>query len=96
MIINNLNLKCVPVAPNETDAILIVDANTVLPLPIPLQSLKVISRKNCEITQHMGGMQLHEFSLRNSGNLLKPTRAFAFEYCLGVLSTEGTNHSPTL
>lgn len=79
MIINDLNLECVPVAPNETDAILIVDANTVLSLPIPLQSLKMISGENREITQHMGGMQLHELSLRNSGNLLQSTRALAFE-----------------
>jgi hypothetical protein len=47
MIINDLNFKCIPVAPNETDAILIINANAVLSLPIPFQSLKVVAGKDC-------------------------------------------------
>jgi hypothetical protein len=47
MIVNNLNFECITIAPNETDAILIVDANTVLALPITLQSFEVIPRKDC-------------------------------------------------
>jgi hypothetical protein len=79
VVINYFDIKRVPIAPNETDAILIVDANTVLALPIPFQSLKVIPWKNCQIAQSMGGVQLHKLSLRNSGDLLKPPRALAFE-----------------
>jgi hypothetical protein len=51
MIINYLNVKRITIAPNETDAILIVDANTVLTLPITLQSFKAIPWKDCQITQ---------------------------------------------
>jgi hypothetical protein len=51
MIINYLNVKCIAIAPNETDTILIVDADTVLTLPITLQSFKAIPRKDCQITE---------------------------------------------
>jgi len=51
VIINNLHIECITIPPNETDAILIVDADTVLTLPIALQSLKVIPWKDYQITQ---------------------------------------------
>lgn len=79
MIVNNLNLERVAVSPNETEAILIVDADTVLTLPIALQSLKVIPWEDCQITQSMSGVQLHKLSLSDSGNLLQPSCALAFE-----------------
>jgi hypothetical protein len=56
VVINYLNIKRITIAPNETDSILVVNANTVLTLPIPLQSLKVITWKDCQIAQSMGGV----------------------------------------
>jgi len=50
VVINYLNVKRIAIAPNETDAILIVDADTVLALPIAFQSLKVIPWKDRQIT----------------------------------------------
>jgi len=47
MIINDLNFKGITISPDETNAILIVDANTVLASPITLQSFEVIPRKDC-------------------------------------------------
>ena len=51
MVINDLDVKRIAIAPNETDPILIVDADTVLTLPIAFQSFKAIPGKDCEITQ---------------------------------------------
>jgi hypothetical protein len=51
VVINYLNIKRIPIAPNETDAILVIDANTVLALPIPFQRLKVIPWKDCQIAK---------------------------------------------
>jgi len=51
VVINYLNIKRIAIAPNETDAILVVDANTVLALPIPFQGLKMIPWKNCQIAK---------------------------------------------
>jgi len=79
VVVNYLNVKRIAIAPNETDAILIVDAYTVLTLPIAFQSLKVIPWKDRQITQAMSSVQLHKLSLRDSGDLLKPPHALAFE-----------------
>jgi hypothetical protein len=46
MIINYLDVKRIAIPPNETDAILIVDADAVLTLPIALQTFKVIPGKD--------------------------------------------------
>jgi hypothetical protein len=49
--INNLHIERITIVPNETNAILVVDTDAVLALPIALQSFKVIPRKDCQITQ---------------------------------------------
>jgi hypothetical protein len=49
MIVNNLNFKSITVSPNETNAILIVNPDTVLAFPITLQGFKAITRKDCNI-----------------------------------------------
>jgi len=51
VVINDLNVKRIAIAPNETDPILIVDADTVLALPIAFQSFKMIPWKDCQIAQ---------------------------------------------
>ena len=47
MIVNNLNFERITLSPNETNAILIVDADAVLAFPITLQSFEMIARKDC-------------------------------------------------
>ena len=79
MVINYLNVKRIAIAPNETDAILVIDADTVLPFPIALQNFKLIPWKDCKITQAMRSVQLQKFSLRDPGNSLKSLRTSAFK-----------------
>jgi hypothetical protein len=38
VVINYLYVKSIAIAPNKADAILIIDADTVLPFPIALQN----------------------------------------------------------
>lgn len=59
MIINYLDVECIAISPNETDAILIVDTDTVLTLPIAFQSFKPIPWEDGEITQEVRRVQLH-------------------------------------
>jgi hypothetical protein len=77
MIIHNLNLENITVAPNETNTKLIVNPNAVLTLSIPLQNLKVIAWKDRKIAQLIGRMQVHQFSLGNPCNLRKSGAASA-------------------
>jgi hypothetical protein len=56
VIINYLNFKRIALTPNETNAILIIDSDTVLTPAISSQSLKMIPRKDRQITQSTRGM----------------------------------------
>jgi hypothetical protein len=54
MVINNFNVERIAVLPNETEAILIVDPDAVLTLPIAPQSFQMISGKDRQVAQSMG------------------------------------------
>jgi hypothetical protein len=74
MIVYDLNFERITISPSETDAILIVDSNTVLAPPSTLQRFKVITGKDRQISQLVCCVNLHKLSLRHSGDPLKPTR----------------------
>jgi hypothetical protein len=79
MIIDNLNFERITISPCETDAILIIDADTMLTLPITLQGFEMITGKDRQIPKLMSSMYVFEFSLRHSGDPLKPARALAIK-----------------
>ena len=57
MVIDNLHIVGIPVAPDKADAPLIVDANTVL------KRFQVISRGRGKVAKLRGNIQLPEFPL---------------------------------
>lgn len=66
MVINNFNVIGYVTEPFKTDAILCVDANAMLPMPIPFQCFKTITRWNSQIIEHFGRVQLLQLSCRNT------------------------------
>ena len=54
MIIDNFNIVDVPVASSKTDTPLPVDANAVLTFTVPVQSFKMIARRNPQ------GLQIYD------------------------------------
>ena len=54
MVIDNLYLFGVAVAPDETDTPLLVDADTLLSFSIPFQGLEAVRRWNTKIIQRLG------------------------------------------
>src|SRR5438132_7472768 len=96
MIIGNLNVIRVGLTPGETDAVLIVDTNTILSATITFQCLKVIPRKHRQITGLSRGVQLFELPLSYSLNLLKLATAKAMKYCLGLFISKRTDHKSIL
>ncbi len=63
MIIHNLNLKGTAGMPHETDTVLIVDPNAVLPRPVSAQGLEPVSRWRPKVVELDGRIQ--------NGELLK-------------------------
>ena len=57
MIINDLDIVSVPLAPTEANAPLFVDPNAILSLPVASQFLKAISRRDTKIIQSLRRIQ---------------------------------------
>src|ERR1022692_1498598 len=71
VIIDNLNVFCFAVVPREADSPLIVDANTVLPQPVSLESLKPIPARCAQILKSSRRIQPPQPRPRRSLERLK-------------------------
>lgn len=71
VVIDNFNIDRTQriFGPVETDSPLIVDPNTILPFPIPLQPLKTVPRQGRQIMKSRGGFEPIEFQ---PGHTLNP------------------------
>jgi hypothetical protein len=58
VIIHDLHIVSVPVVPDETDAILIVDPNAVLSTPIACERLEPVAGEYCEVTEVVRRLEL--------------------------------------
>jgi hypothetical protein len=63
MIVDDLEVICVAISPNEANPPLIVDPDAVLALPIRSKVLQPIARWCPEITEASGVLDLHELSV---------------------------------
>ncbi len=59
--------------PAETNAPLLVDANAVLPFPIPFQGFHTIARRDAQVFETPGAMHLIELARRQRRYLLRNT-----------------------
>jgi hypothetical protein len=66
-----LYLKGVSIRPLENDPPLVVDPDRMEAFPSPFQSFEAISRRNPEISQVGGFMQIQKLSPRRSSKLLR-------------------------
>jgi len=57
MVVDDLNVIYGVLLPSEANSKLSVDPDAVLPHPIPLQSLKVICRRDGQIIQESSGLE---------------------------------------
>jgi len=72
MVIDNLHIVGIPVAPDKADAPLIVDANTVLPFSVAFKRFQVISWGRSKVTKLRSHVQLPEFPLYHPLDSPKP------------------------
>jgi hypothetical protein len=71
VIVDDLYVVCVAVPPNEANTPLVIDADAVLAVPVALQGLQSISRRNGNVGEVSGSIQLPQFSQRNPLNAFK-------------------------
>jgi hypothetical protein len=96
MVVHHVYLLRLAVLPDETDPILVVDPDAVLPLSISGKSLETIAGKCPEVVQALGGVQLGQLPLRDLGNGPKPSRRVPLEQGLGVTAPERADHGTRL
>ena len=66
VVIHDLHVKSISIAPNETHAILIVDSNAVLPSTITAKPLQVIPWRHPQVIELEGSIQDGELLERSS------------------------------
>ena len=62
MVVNKLDLVRIAVPPAETNAPLIIDANTVLARSLPFEFLQAIAGRDAQVLELLGGVNEAEFS----------------------------------
>lgn len=76
MIVHDLNVMGVSIIPNKANTPLVVYLDTVLPLPIPSEWLRVIPRRRCQIAQLCGSINLAQLSQCDALYLSKLSTGF--------------------
>jgi hypothetical protein len=94
VLVNDLNLVGIAIFPAETDAPLIVHANTVLTGAITPELLQSIARRNAEVLEPLGRIHCHKFAQHRALEIrgVSPD-GLASEQTLGIAIGEGLNHS---
>ncbi len=67
MIINDFNLKSVVCSPHDANEVLVVDPNTVLPMPLAAQFFQAVPRRSREIVEFRCGIKHGQLATRRSG-----------------------------
>jgi hypothetical protein len=92
MVVGDLRVEHVASPPDETDAPPVVDPDAVLPLSVTLERLEPVSRRDSEVMEPPGPMEIQEPS---SGSSLKSSTPRNIEIVgqrFGVSATKRLNH----
>jgi len=92
VIVHDLNLMGVPIAPGEAEPPLIVDAHAVLPFSISEQCLQAIPWRRCQVAQFRRAIQLPKLSACDLLDRLKAPAALATVKPLCFHATERPDH----
>lgn len=94
MIINDLDVPCVPVEPDETDPPAIVDADTVPALAVAPKGLEAIAGRNRHVLQYDGTVQHNEFPVRREVQLRRQAlEGLPLKQRLGLFVGKRSDHA---
>lgn len=96
VVIDDLDLLCMPFGPYEAKPPLAADPDAVLALSIMLQRLELIARRNPEEVQGCGGMQLLQLPESDSLDVHKAFHPQSFKQGLRIPATKTQDHGDIL
>src|ERR1017187_7330469 len=92
MVVGNLHVVCVPILPDETDAVLVVDADAVLPFPGAFQNFQTVAGNRCRVAERSRLIQMDELTERSLFDGPKLLRGVLQEYPLSLSISIRLNH----
>jgi hypothetical protein len=91
MIIDNFNVGCIPVRPNETDAVPVVDPDGVLAFAVFRERFERCASA-CKIRERSGVIEQHQTPESDALNIAELAAGFFPEDVLGFFAAEGVDH----
>ena len=79
MIVHDLDIVSVPFAPDETDPVLVVDANRMLAFAVALERFQPVPRRNGQIGQPFHGIEQNQLAAGNAVDAPKQLRRLIVE-----------------
>jgi hypothetical protein len=92
VVIDDFDIKRIPIFEPKTYTPLIVDANAPLPFPVSSQRFQAVSWRDSQILQRLGVIQHLQLALGNCGKGLETPGAFAFKQRVCVSATKALDH----
>ena len=97
MIVHTLRVSDADLRPSKKDPVLLVDPDTVMPPPVPLQRLQMVAGRNPQILDGVGVVENEQLGPSSTlevrrTDLPSDLRVFAVEDILGAFVTEGQDH----
>src|ERR1035438_4494978 len=92
MVVGNLHVAGISILPDETDAVLVVDSDAVLPLPRAFQGFQAVARNRCQIAKRSRLVQMHELTEDGLFDGPKLLRRLLLKYLFGFSVAKRLNH----
>jgi len=92
VIVHDLHVEGVAVFPEKTDTVLVINADTVLPVAVSLQRFKVVSRSGRQIRQPLSCIEHSQFAQRHTFDCLESPDPFAVKQSLSLARAVGFDH----
>jgi hypothetical protein len=92
VIVHDLNFVSIPLAPTEAKTPLVVNSDTLLPLPLPAQGFQAVPRRRCQIAQFRGAVQLPKLASRDALDSLKAAARLPAVKSPGFRAAERPDH----
>jgi hypothetical protein len=94
VVVHNLNVVSVSLAPDETDAPLIVDPDTMLSGPIAFEHFQPVARRRYQVSKLNSNIKLAKLALDDTLDCTEARHPFPAMKLLRLLRPERTNHNP--
>jgi hypothetical protein len=96
VVVHDLDVVGISVTPYKTKTPLVVDPDTVLPLPLAAQGFQTVSRRRCQIAQIRGAVQLAKLSASDPFHSSKAATRLPAVKSPGFRATERPDHPSIL